>query len=192
MLVFAATVIIIGSAVIGGLQNNELVTSVLDVFAAKTSDLTNANGGAAAVGDVIESSAIDDIVYVGFWALTGSLVYMILQILTKGLEPVKDVFASLGHGERHRGAVIVELTTQMILRVIFIFVATAYVFIIKDLLIPFAVAVTTYAVGLPAFSMVMNIVLASVVLMVGLHLLTVLLRMAALRLRVFGGADLSL
>lgn len=192
LLVLLASAVIIGSAAMSGIQGGEFLSVVTDIFSARTDEITAANGGLDAVQNVLSSSALNSIVYIGFWALVGSMVYLMLQIIAKGLEPFNEMMATYRANKSRKSQTLKIIAAQITLRFIFTIAATVYVFVIKDLIVPFSVAVTRFAVDSGAGVMILNLLVASIVLIIGLHLLTVLLRLAALRLRVFGGEDLSM
>lgn len=163
------------------------------LFGANTSGdlIQTADTSFAAFSDtVFGNPVLNRILFFCFWMLIGLVIYLILSLLIKSYHEIDDVVHEWRYVHVVRESLAESLLTRSALRLALIITAVLYGIILVRFVLPLTKLFTIIGGNsLPTASAFAYIVMSFLILVLSTHVVIVLVRAIALRVRLLGTAE---
>ena len=172
-----------------GINDSAIVKQSLELFSNRVNDVGTLQSTQAVFSNVIDSELVTELFYVLLWALVGVLAYFGFLIIGKMSEPLKDIINIHSQVKRYRKTVIIDNSIKIAFRLLIGIILIFYMVILFQIIIPVAIGSLEYASVFNTFGRYLALAQALFLLLLSFHFIVLLLRLFAMRLRVFGGSD---
>ena len=132
------------------------------------------------------NTIVSDLPLLIFWAGVGLVVYEFITAIISGLGEAREFSEELGYVHANRRSMLGRVGLHLVIRVTALLLWFLFLRYSKDVLLPFILAVAYASTGPVGWLGGIGYFAGAVAVMVlGLHLHTILLRLVALRIRLF-------
>jgi len=169
-----------------------IIKQTVDLLFEKSRDIDSLNGTKEVFTSIFSSQIFNRLFFVLAWAIVGILVYIAVLIALKVFEPVKDILSVGSQVNRYRTSIVLQRLNLIVYRILLSVILAAYIAVLFLILVPIAISNINFASSFEPVSSTISMAAALFILFSSFHIVTILIRMFARRIRVFGGSDYSL
>lgn len=135
---------------------------------------------------------INDLPLIVFWALLGTIVYIIVMDIYHGFTEAMNLAEEWNYKNLKKEPFIKDLIAHSIVRILSLILLSVLIKIIISMVVPLDLSYIHKYASYKTNSSAIDVVLIALLVILILHVVTILIRMVLLRVRVFSGAPIGL
>lgn len=154
--------------------------------------IQNSHDSVAAVNKtVLGNSVLNNILFFAFWMMIGLFVYVTIATLSHSVAETEESLESMHYVHARKKIIQQNILLRWSVRIGGVLAGLIYSWVFFSFLLPFSILASRVALGsLSTIIGWLYLILASIVLVMGLHIFVILIRIISLRPRVFGNSDI--